>query len=278
MATTSGTLRVDYGLRLYHEVFKLDALHFGLWEPGEPLTVEALRGAQQRYTQRLIAMFPPGVHRVADVGCGTGATAVQLKAAGLDVECVNPDEYQGQVFRKLRGDGLPLHRVRFQDFRPSAPFDLVLMSESAQYVPSVDLFAAARRCLKPGGWLLVADYFRREPVAYYRTCHVLKDFLAAAEQAKFSLKKQVDITENVLPTLLLGRNVYNEYVVPLAEIMGGYIEQRAPFALKVVQLFLRKKLEKMRWYVYEKTPEKVDPEMFRKNVVYAFYLFKAPTA
>jgi SAM-dependent methyltransferase len=186
--------KVDYGLRLYHEVFKLEALHFGLWQEGDPLTLEALRAAQRRYTERLIALLPSTARRVLDVGCGTGATAAILRERSLHVECMTPDAYQCEVFRALRGDAIPLHQCRFEDFAPAAPFDAVLMSESAQYVAAPALFAAARRCLVPGGSLVLSDYFRLQPTDFYKTTHVLDAFLAEAERAGFVVGERVDVT------------------------------------------------------------------------------------
>ena len=67
MAQISDPVSVDYGLRLYLEVFKLEALHFGLWEKTDPLTLDGLRRAQTRYTENLVGKFPTEVKRILDV-------------------------------------------------------------------------------------------------------------------------------------------------------------------------------------------------------------------
>jgi 2-polyprenyl-3-methyl-5-hydroxy-6-metoxy-1,4-benzoquinol methylase len=269
-------VKVDYGLRLFHEVFKLEALHFGLFNDGEEPTLDNLRLAQRRYTDRLVELFPPGVTRVLDAGCGTGATGAILHQKGLQVECLTPDAYQVQVFRKLRGEAIPLHQARLQDFRPATPYDVVLMSESGQYVPTADLLAAAKRCGKPGGWLVMSDYFRKEPGAYYKTCHVMGDFLRAAQEAGLTLEHQEDVTERALPTLVVGKRIYTEYVLPVLEIVAGYIQDKAPVLKSVAELFLGGKIAKMKWYLYDKSEEKLDVDQFRARLNYVFLRFKLP--
>lgn len=273
MSTKKQNIQVDYGLRLYHEVFKLEALHFGLFEPEDKPTIENLRKAQQRYTERLLHLIPKKTQRILDAGCGTGATAVQLVAAGYQVECCNPDAYQAQVFREQRGQDLTLHQVKFQELKSSQPYDLIMFSESAQYIPADQLFAAAKNNLKPDGHILVSDYFRKSPGEYYKTCHVLTDFLGEAEKAGFIVKSSDDITRAVLPTLVVGHEVYRGYILPVLEIVAGLIEQKAPLLKKVAQTVFRKKVKKLKWYLYEKTEQKLDTQRFEKEVAYNMILF-----
>ena len=197
------TVKTDWALRFYSEVLGLEYLHYGLWD-GEPVTVAGLREAQQRYADTLIAMIPQGAKRVLDVGCGTGAVAARLRAGGFEVEALSPDPYHQQVVRERHGD-LTFHLSRFEDYSGAGDFDVVLMSESSQYIALDILFEAARRAA-PNGHLLVADYFNfsRDGGVVTRSGHLLDEFLAAAEGAGYAIDERRDITDAAAPTLDLG--------------------------------------------------------------------------
>ena len=62
----------DRALRFYRDVLGLERLHYGMWSPDDPLTMEALQAAQKRYEDFLIENVPEGVERILDVGCGSG--------------------------------------------------------------------------------------------------------------------------------------------------------------------------------------------------------------
>ena len=62
------------------EVLELDHLHYGLWAD-EPLDLEGLKRAQERYAERLCDWVPEGVRTILDVGCGFGLRAGTSRSA-----------------------------------------------------------------------------------------------------------------------------------------------------------------------------------------------------
>lgn len=92
--------------------------------------------------------LPPG-SRVLEVGCGDGALASRLAAAGHDVTGIDPAAPPGAGFRRLR----------LEDLDPEeGPFDAVVAQLSLHHV--VDLEAAADRIaalLRPQGLVLVDE-------------------------------------------------------------------------------------------------------------------------
>ena len=92
---------------------------------------------------------PPA--RVLEVGCGDGALALALAAAGYAVVAIDPHAPDGAIFR----------RTRLEDLDDGA-FDAVVASVSLHHVADLDAAAAKlHRLLRPGG-LLIVDEFARE--------------------------------------------------------------------------------------------------------------------
>lgn len=92
--------KVDWNLKFLREIFGLECLHFGYWEKGEELNLENLKKSQQRYIEKLLSAVPKGVKTVLDVGCGTGEVAKNLLSENYLVECLSPNEYQYNIFKK----------------------------------------------------------------------------------------------------------------------------------------------------------------------------------
>jgi len=266
--------KTDWGLRFYLDVFKLKSLHFGLWDESDPLTLEGMRRAQERYTRELMDMAPEGVRTVLDAGCGTGSTTEELLKRGYEVECLNPDSYQEKIFRENIKENIPFHRVKFEEFTAEKKFDLILMSESSQYMDTEKMAENALRLLNPGGWLLIADYFRLSDTDFYKSCKIFDEFMGQITKCGFEPVKDIDITLRTIPTLRLGKLVYEEYGLPTINILGGYIRDKHPIICKMLLKLFSKKISRVNRYLNEHTSEKLDEEKFRKNMKYIFLLFR----
>ncbi len=273
MASGKG-LPYDYSLRLYKDVFGLQHLHFGLWSEEDPPNLDGFRAAQERYAERLQARIPEGVRTILDVGCGTGAMSDRLLRAGYFPEPMSPCEHQQELVTARLGPQVTFHRSRFQEFAPAKTYDLVLMSESSQYVPLDQLFVAAKRALAPGGHLLLCDYFRLSPGRFYRACHVLEPFLAEAGAQGFEIREMEDITAQAAPTLTLGNEYYERFALPLTDLAQQYFTREWPRVSWLARRLLAKRLRKLDRYVHEKMPAKLDADRFLKEVTYRTYLFQ----
>jgi len=263
-------IRVDTTLRLLHEVLGLEQLSYGLWET-EPLTLEGLKKAQDRYADHLGNLIPEAVRRVLDVGCGTGGTAIRLAERGLEVEGLAPDPYLQQVFS--RRSGRPFHLTRFELFQPERPFDLVLMSESAQYVMLDQLF---RRVMlhNPGAYLLVADYFRTGDDAgpLGTSGHRMDEFLDEARLWAFELLHREDVTDQVAPTLTLARQLVEQYALPTARILDETLARKRPWIWRLGRPVLKRAGRPWR-----KQLATLDAKAFQRTRRYELLLFRAPT-
>ncbi len=270
---------IDYNLRFISEVLGFDYLHWGYFPENRPsagtsYSLAEVKCAQQAYTDHLLSFIPSGVGTILDVGCGLGKTADQLKARGYRVHCLTSDAYQAGIIRERYPD-LPLTMSRFEDFATAERFDLIMMSESAQYLDWPQALAAAGRILNQGGYLLVSDYFRKTDDQYYRTCKILDVFRAQTSAASYALLREEDITERVLATLDFGSSCYNRYVLPTMAIISEMAEERlSPLQLNLIRFLFKRQIAGVNRYLREKTPEKLDAALFRDRMRYLIQLWR----
>jgi SAM-dependent methyltransferase len=254
-------------LRFYHEILGCKYQHYGLWEE-DPLTLQGLKAAQERYSEYLCSWIPEGVHRILDVGCGTGGNAAKLTAKGFEVEGLSPDPYQQEVF--MKGTQLPFHLTTFQAFRPEKKYDLVLMSESPQYIPLDELFPSVARCA-PGGYLLACDYFvaKDDGSRMAKSGHPMNGFLQQGEEHGFTVERSEDITDKVTPTLDLARIWLNSYVNPSLRILLESFHTKHPRLARMIFRRLRKKNAR-----FADWQHRLDSEWFARVKRYKTFLFR----
>ena len=120
-------------------VFGHGYAHYGYFPDGLPevLSLQALGTAQHAYYEKLletIGTVPGEVHRILDVGSGTGANARNLVEAGFDVTCVSPSAQMNEMARAKLPEGTEVVDARFEDFATSCRFDLCIFAESFHYI------------------------------------------------------------------------------------------------------------------------------------------------
>ena len=168
------------------------------------------------------ASIRPG-DRVLDAGCGVGASALWLAAhRGCQVEGISLSEHQIGLAREFASRAQDPSRLGFavRDFSatglPDASFDVVWGLESICYAQDKRLFLAeALRLLRPGGRLVVADYFLESEPRSGIERHSLERWLDGwviphlprrtqfhgwIAGAGFVEGEDVDITENIRPS------------------------------------------------------------------------------
>ena len=203
-ATRYQNAAIDYYMGLTGSSY----LHYGYWEvipnPDEELTITQLREAQEAYTTKLFSFIPEGIKTILDVGCGIGGNAKLLCERGLTVEGLAPDVIQKEKFIQNTHGKVPFHLTTFEDFQTSHSYDLILFSESSQYMAVEDLAQGAARLLNSGSYLLIADMMRLDAEykeGIFSNCHIAHDLQAALEKAGFKLIKTEDISQSIAPTI-----------------------------------------------------------------------------
>ncbi len=267
----------DYGLRFMAEVMRLDHLHWGYFPQkkftGEKFSLTEVKQAQLEYTNRVFTFIPDGVKTILDVGAGIGTTARLLTEKGYQVHCLSNDKYQKAVINQ-KYPAIPFTKSKFEDSQLGKKFDLVLMSESSQYLDWPRAVKKLTEILNPGGYLLLADYFRKADDPFYKTCKVKGPFMEITQKS-FTLLKEEDITDNALPTLEFGSYCYQQYMLPAADIISDMLNNKVPGVLKfLVKLTMGGQLKKVRYYIWEHTPDKFDKEKFKAKLDYIIQLWQ----
>lgn len=261
----------DHILEYYYKITKSDYLHYGYWNLEDELNVENLRLAQERYIDHLISFIPKDVKTILDVGCGIGGNALRLKKAGFEVEALSPDAAQAQMF-KAKGE-VPFYLTKFEDFETPKKYDLIFMSESAQYIPIKEGLEKCCSLLNEKGNLLLSDYFIRENAEknnVFAACtHQEDEYLRLAKEYGFEIASSEDITSRVTPTLDLVKLKYNEYIEPTLELVDSLLQKHVSILYKIGKLIVSSPLKKAAMKL-----ELIDSQLFLKYRKYMIYLFK----
>ncbi|MGI5126100.1 class I SAM-dependent methyltransferase [Pseudonocardia sp. CA-107938] len=119
------------------ESFGTDAERYDRARPAYP----------QQLIERIVAASPGP--DVLDVGCGTGISARQLRAAGARVLGLDVDE---RMVGPARRSGLAVEVGAFEEWDPAGrTFDAVVSGQAWHWVDPVRGAAQAARVLRPGG-------------------------------------------------------------------------------------------------------------------------------
>lgn len=236
-------------LALARHVVRSDDLHFGYWPDDLPVALCNLPRAQEHHSELILGHIPKGTRRVLDVGCGAGRMAARLVARGHSVEGVTPSALLAAETRKLMHEGFCVHECRFEDLAVEKQYDLLLFSESFQYLQVEAALEKSVRLLPEGGHLLICDFFRKDAVgdSPLNGGPSLAQFRALAAARPLELCSDLDITKETAPTLDLADEILTRVVSPTWEILLESMRAKQPALFWVLRRVLRKKIERFEW-------------------------------
>lgn len=254
----------EFGLVFVQQLTGLEDLHYGYWDDTlPPPSLMHFKAAQDRYTEQLaetLHHYHPEPARVLDVGCGTGEVLTHLSGLGHRVDGVIPAPHlYKRVCEKVQTGGLQsqVWDCRMEDI-PIADlehgYDIVLFSESFQYLPYRTSLTLAKRLLKPGGMVLICDFFKTEHAGdgqpgdrSFGGGHKYREFLAYLEEASWNVLENTDITAQTSPNIGLLDELLRLRIGPAVGTLNTYMSERHPAVLKVVKWLFRKKLTKLKF-------------------------------
>lgn len=227
----SRELGLDIALIYARYLFNTDHLHYGLWTDGLAIEPGNLRQAQENYCDMIVAQIPPGVKTILDVGAGTGALAHRLIAEGYTVDCVSPSPFLTARARAVLGETPQIFECRYEDMVNDKRYDLVLFSESFQYIKLEQSLAISHEHLNPGGHILVSDFFRNDNVGKSPMGggHSLAAFRDEIARHPLHVLVDKDITPQTAPNLDLVADLTENVMAPTVDRVAYYLENNHRF-------------------------------------------------
>lgn len=251
---------------------KLRHLHHGYWTNDLEIDIANMHIAQEKYVQFLISHIPDGVKTILDIGCGFGEIAKKLLNMGYQVDCVSPSPFLSRQARELLGGASHIFECYYEQLQTENRYDLVLFSESFQYIDIEEAIKKTLGLLNQGGYFLISDFFKKEnpnksPIS---GGHSLTKFYNIVSEYPLELIEDLDITKETAPTLDIENDVFKETVQPTVGLVQQLLESRYPIMSKFVKWVYRKKINKInkKYFSGERTGEN-----FKKFKSYRILLY-----
>jgi SAM-dependent methyltransferase len=253
--------------------FKLEHLHYGYWTLDLDIALPNLHKAQEQYTDFLLHHIPDEVHTILDVGCGTGHIAKKLADKGYKVDCVSPSHFLNERVHALLGDKTHIFECLYERLKTSCKYDLILFSESFQYVNIDKSLKNTAELLNAGGHLLICDFFKVESSnnGAIGGGHKLKKFNDLITHYPFELIKDIDITPQTAPNHDLFDTTMKDVAAPALEASLDYLSNRYRLMAKFLRWKYKKQIERLYTKYFN---GKRSAEDFRKYKTYRFFLYK----
>ena len=264
---------LEIGLVLSKFFFKTEHLHFGYWPDDLEITIDNLKKSQDYHSEKIIDAIPGGVNTILDVGSGSGGLAEKLINNNYKVECVSPSNYLSDAIAGKLKDNVKIHRTTFEKLKIEKSYDLVLFSESFQYVNIKNSLTKIPSLLNKNGSLLICDFFRQpgtgtKPLGGGHDWNVFQDNL---KNHFFNNLIDIDITKETARTYDLINKLIEDVAVPVRELSSNYLSSQYPRGMKFLKWYFDKKISRMNRIYFSGN---MTGEMFNKLKTYRILLYK----
>jgi len=271
---TPNEIGLEIGLVLSRFFFNTEHLHFGFWPDDLSVNIDNLKKAQDLHSNQILKSIPNDVKTILDVGSGSGGLAEKLVGSGYKVECVSPSEYLSDAIEKKLKSSVVVHRSTFEKFETQKKYDLVLFSESFQYVNINKTLNKLPDIIKDKGHLLICDFFRQpgtgtKPLGGGHDWQIYQNNLGDHD---FAIVKDIDITKETARTYDLINQIINEVAGPVRDLSAKYLDSHYPKGMRLLKWYFDKKIRRINRIYFSGN---MTGEMFNKLKTYRILLYQA---
>jgi len=240
-------LGLEVGVILGEHILYTDHLHYGHWTKGLEPNLRNLPEAQANQCEFIASHIPDGVETILDVGCGIGAFAELLIERGYKVDCVTPSAFLADHTKRRLGDRAEVFVCGLEDLETENRYDLILFSESFQYIPLEIELKQIMRFLKDKGYLLICDFFKKKDKGKNLISggHKWDEFQEQIAKHPLGELENIDITEQMAPTIDVESYVFINVAYPSMNAALRYLDDHHPFIAKTLRWKLKKKQAKL---------------------------------
>jgi SAM-dependent methyltransferase len=244
---SSRSVGLDIGLVIGRFFLNTEDLHYGYWPNGKKANIQNLVGAQVAHSQLIIDHIPYITKNILDVGSGSGNLALKLLNLGYAVDCVIPSEFLAKQVAEKIGEQSKIYNSVFEKVDVSKKYDLILFSESFQYVKLGESLNKIVKMLNSSGHLLICDFFRRDVPGKSPMGggHGWKGFQETMRNYPLHLVTDIDITDETFPTIDLLAKFNTDVISPIAEMSDKYLIDHYPKITKLFKWKFKQRLEKI---------------------------------
>ncbi len=255
----------DLELALYATIFGNNFLHYGYFKnpPKDPesISMADIKKAMNDYAELLVDRVKKD-EKAIELGCGMGGLLTKLDKKGVDISGLTPDLSQIKHINKTWSH-IKTYNYKLEDLplEGVGEFDVVINSESFQYVDMQKGMKKVDRLLKKNGRWIMSDYFRLKADSKNKSGHILSEFETQLTKNGFKIVERVDITKNTIPTLQYGFLLANNLALPVAKFSAQKFFLRHSFLEYLFAQKIKDKLDNVRLNT-------LDEKIFIKEKIY----------
>ena len=270
---SSQKIGLDIGLVIGRFFMGSEDLHYGYWPNGKNASVQNFAHAQDSHSDLIIDHIPEKTNYILDVGGGSGNLAMKILNKGFSVDCVIPSEFLAEQAKVKLGNKSVIYICGFEQMPTTKTYDLIIFSESFQYVKMRETLHKVEQMINPNGHLLICDFFRRDvlgksPMGGGHSWQGFQDTISTLPLQQIT---DLDISVETAPTIDILDQFCHDVLMPISEMSGAYLQYNYPYLTALINWKLKKRIEKIRRTFLS---GELNGENFKKFKTYHLLLYK----